>query len=164
MIGLVDAGDAMRHLHLDADGGAFGQQHGHDLPRRAVAEELAQRLLVPGDAVLLDQGDEVVLGVARQRRLAEMRIGRQERLGPAAEVGEVAAAAARDQDLLADLVGVLQHQHAAPALAGAQGAHQAGGAAARDDDVVALVHASTVLMIQSPNTRPAKAPTTEPPM
>ena len=38
---------------------------------------------MPGDAVLLDQGDEVVLGVARERRLAEMRVGREEGLGPA---------------------------------------------------------------------------------
>src|SRR5258707_12151587 len=99
----------MRHPYVAAGRLAFGQQHGHDLARRAVAEKLTQGLLVPGDAMLVDQGDEIVLGAARQRRFAEMRIARQERLGAAQEVGEVAASAARDQDLLADLVRSEEH-------------------------------------------------------
>src|SRR5262245_15188084 len=45
--------------HRDAGRGALGQQHADDLPRTAVAEELTELLLVPGDAVLLDLGDEV---------------------------------------------------------------------------------------------------------
>ena len=138
---LLDACCAMADAHLDAACLALGQQHGHDLPRRAVAEQLAQRLLVPGDAVLFDQGDEVVLGVAGQGRLAEVRVGRQERLGPRVQVGEIAAATTGDQDLLADLVGMLQHQHPAPALAGALRAHQARPAGPNDNHVeLALVH------------------------
>ena len=119
---------------------------------------------MPGDAVPVDQGDEVVLRVARQRRLAEVRVGREERLGPRLEVGEIAAAAARDQDLLADLLGMVEQQHPAAALAGAQRAHQAGRAGADDDDVERLPrHASAVLMIQRPATRPSSDSTTEPP-
>jgi hypothetical protein len=163
-VGLFDRRDLVRDADIDADCVAFGQQHGNDLPRRAVAEELAQRLLVPGDTVLLHQGDEVVLRIARQRRLAEMRIGREEGLGPAVRVGEIAAPAARDQDLLADLLGVIEQQHLAPALAGAQRAHQARGAGTRDDDIKGLaVHARAVLMIHSASARPAIAPATEPP-
>jgi hypothetical protein len=44
-------------LHIS--GGAFVEQHRDDLLRRAVAEELAERLLVPGDAVPIDQSDEI---------------------------------------------------------------------------------------------------------
>ena len=164
-VGLFDRRDLMRHADIDAGGRAFGQQHGHDLARRAVAEELAQRLLVPGDAVLLDQLDEIALRVAGQRRLAEMRIVREESLGPRLEVGEIAAPAARDQDLLADLLGMLEQQHPAAALAGADGAHQTGGAGARNDDIETSgpAHARAVPMIQRPSARPAIAPATEPP-
>ena len=88
------------------------------LPGRAVAEQLPQRLLVPGDAVPLDQRDEVVLGVAGQRRFGEMRIGREEAVRRAMQVGEVAAPAAGDQDLLARLVGMVEQQHPAAAPAG----------------------------------------------
>ncbi len=56
----------------------FGQQHGDDLFCRAVAEQLPQRLFVPGDAVAIDQVDEIPLGVACQRRFGEMRILREE--------------------------------------------------------------------------------------
>ena len=51
------------------------------------------------------------------------------------EVGEIAAAAARDADLLGELFGVVDDQHAAPALAGLGGAHHAGCAGAYHDDV-----------------------------
>ncbi len=45
---------------------------------RAVAEQLALVLLVPGDAVALDQGDEVERRVAGERRAAEVGVGRDE--------------------------------------------------------------------------------------
>ena len=69
-----------------------------------------------------------------------MRIGREEIRRRGAGVGEVAAAAAGDQDLLADAVGVLDHQHAPAALAGGDRAHQAGGAAADDQRVERFSH------------------------
>jgi hypothetical protein len=40
-----------------------------------VAEQLPQRLFVPGDAVALDQREKVLRRVAAQRRLGEMRVG-----------------------------------------------------------------------------------------
>ena len=54
-------------------GSAFGDLD--DLLRRRVAEQLTQRLFVPGDAVAMDQRDEISGRVARQRRFGEMRIG-----------------------------------------------------------------------------------------
>jgi len=90
---------------------------------------------MPGDAVGVHHRDEVLGPVARQRRLAEVRVGRQEVRGRGAGVGEVAAAAARHQDLLATAVGVLDHVHAAPAPSGGERAHQPGGAAADHDHV-----------------------------
>ena len=54
---------------------AFVQQHGHDLPRRAVAEELPKRLLMPGDPVLLHQQEEILRRVAGQRRAGGRQAG-----------------------------------------------------------------------------------------
>src|SRR5581483_7104259 len=134
-IGFLDRRDAMGDPDIDARRGAFGQHHRHDLPCRAVAEKLAQGLLVPGDAMLVDQRDEIVLRVAGQRRFAEVRVLRQERAGIRVQIGEVAAPAARDQDLLADLLGVIEQQHTATALAGAHRAHQAGRSGTNEDDI-----------------------------
>ena len=86
-----------------------------------------------------------------------------ERFRPASEVGEIAAPATRDQDLLADLGRVIEQQHGPATLARAQGAHQAGRARAGNDDVEGPpAHASAVLTIQRPSARPMMAPTTEP--
>jgi hypothetical protein len=54
------------------------------------------------------------------------------------QVGKVAAPAAGDQNLFADALGPLQHGHAASALAGFNGAHQAGRAAAENDYIETL--------------------------
>ncbi len=93
-----------------------------------------------------------------------MRIVREERLGSRVAIGEVAAPATGDQDLLADLLGVIEQQHAPAALAGAHRAHQAGGAGPDNDDIEGLAgHANAVLTIQRPTARPSSEPTTEPP-
>ena len=57
---------------------------------------------------------------------------------PAVQVGEVAAPAAGDQDLLADTLRALQHGRAPPAPAGFDGAHQAGCPGAENDYVKTL--------------------------
>src|SRR5690606_14884439 len=119
--------------------GAFVQQHAHDQLRGFVAEQLAQLLLVVRDAVAFDQLDEVPRGVARQRGLAEVRVGREVVCRAGTGVGEIAAPAAGHQDLLADLVGVLDHDRAQAAAAGGDGAHEPGGTAADDEDI-AIVH------------------------
>jgi hypothetical protein len=97
---------------LHAAGGAFGEQHVDDLRARAVAEELALVLFVPGDAMALDQGDEVARRVARQGRAAEVGIGRVEVRRAGIDVGEIAASAAGDADLLGDLVRVVDDEDA----------------------------------------------------
>ena len=75
------------------------------------------------DSVLLDQSDEIRRRVSRQRGLTEMRVGREEIVGPAMQIGKVTAAASGDEDLLADTVGVLQHGHTAATLASLDGTH-----------------------------------------
>ena len=137
---MLDLANGLAARERDIAPGALGEQQVDDLPRRPVAEQLPERLFVPGDAVAFDEGDEVRGRVAAQRRLGEVRVGRDEAIGRGVEVGEVAPPAARDEDLPARRFGVLDHQHAASALAGLARAHQAGRAGAEDDDVVAVVH------------------------
>jgi len=48
------------------------------------------------------------------------------------EICEIAAAPSRDQDFLAQLVGTFENGNAATALAGLDGAHQAGSTTAQD--------------------------------
>ena len=101
VVGARNVRDAVAEPHIDVSRRAFGEQHRDDGARGAVAEQLPERLLVIGDAMPLDQRDEVVLGVAVERRLVEMRIGRDEPLRFAIEIGEVAASASGDQDFRA---------------------------------------------------------------
>ena len=82
-----------------------------------------------------DEGDEISLGVAVQRGLAEIRVLGQEAIGADLEIGEIAAAAAGDPDFLADLAGMIEQQDLLAALARGQGAHQAGRAGPDNDDV-----------------------------
>jgi len=122
-------------------GSAFIEQHAHDLFRRVVAEQLAELLLVPGDAVALDEFDEIIRRVARQRGLAEVRIRRQEIRWRRSGIREIAAAAAGHQDFLADAIRMLDHEHAAAAPARCDRAHQAGRAGADYDRVPGFRHA-----------------------
>jgi hypothetical protein len=69
-----------------------------------------------------------------------MRVGRKKIFGSAMQIGEVAAASARDEDLLADLVGVFEDRDAASTLAGLDGAHQARGAAAENQCLERMDH------------------------
>jgi hypothetical protein len=131
----VDIGNSVGEAQIDAHAIAFCHKHGDHRLRRAVAEQLAEGFFVPGDAVLVDQGDEIVLSIAGQRRFAEMRVAGQEIFRPGIEIREVAAPAARNQDLLARRVRVVEQQHAPPAGTGRHRAHHAGGARADDDDV-----------------------------
>lgn len=128
---------AHRGLQAQVDAGllALVQQHAEDVAGLVVAEQLAEFLLVVGHAVLGDQGDEIPLGEARQRRLAEVRVVRQKVAGLAVQVGEVAAPATGHQDFLAGLVGMVEQQHAAPAGSRGHRAHQPGGAGTDDDNL-----------------------------
>jgi hypothetical protein len=51
------------------------EKHGDDLPGRSITKELPEPLLVPGDAVAIDQGDEVFGRKAAQCRFGEVRVG-----------------------------------------------------------------------------------------
>ncbi len=82
-----------------------------------------------------DQREEVRRRVAAQRRLGEMGVGREIAVWRGVDVGEIAAAAAGDQDLLAGLVGVIEDEEALTALPGRRRAHEARSASAEDDGV-----------------------------
>ena len=135
----ADRSDGAGLPALDAAGLALAQQHLDEVLGRSVAEQLALVLLVEGDAVSLHQRDEVLRRVARQGRAAEVRVVAQEVLVRCARVevavGEVAAPAARDADLLGDLVAVVDQQDLKSELAGHARAEQAGRARADDDHI-----------------------------
>jgi hypothetical protein len=68
----------------------------------------------------------------------EVRVRADIVLGPAVYVREVAAAAARDQDLSAGLRVMFQHYDAAATLTCLDRTEEPGCARSKDDDVVAL--------------------------
>src|SRR5262249_44024628 len=108
--------------------------------RRSIAEELPQRLFMKSNPMLLHQRYEIFGHVARQGRSRKMRVRRNEVLRRAMNVGEVAAPAAGNQDLLADPLGPLQHRHTTPPLTRLDGAHEPGSTGAENDDVKILSH------------------------
>ncbi len=133
--GAADFGDVDIAEEGDAGLGCFGEQHVEDVAGGAVAEELAELLFVPGDAVLFDKGEEVGGRVAGERGLGEVGILGEEIFRAAVDVGEVAAASAGDEDLLAGARGALKNGYAAAAAAGFDGAHESGGACSEDKGV-----------------------------
>ena len=134
-VGLEDGQDAGCELDAYAGGRAFGQQQVEDVVGGAVAKELAKGLLVPGDAVRFDHGEEVLRGEAGEGGLGKVRVGGEEVFRGGIAIREVAAAAAGDEDLLAGTLVRLEDEDAAPAASRLNGAHKAGGAGAEDEDV-----------------------------
>ena len=88
-----------------------------------------------GDAARINTLDEIPRRKPLQRRNAEMRILRDELLGAGMHIGEIAPPAAGNADLLARLVGMIDDQNAAPALASLGGGKHARCAGADDEDV-----------------------------
>jgi len=123
-----------RSIQVQAHAGldALVEQHAEDVAGFVIAEQLAEFLLVVRHPVLGHQPDEIPLGVAGQGGFAEVCVVREEigRLG--VHIGEIAAATAGHQDLLAGLVRVVDQHHLAPTPGGGQCAHQACGAGAND--------------------------------
>ena len=74
----VDAGG---ELDSDVGFGALAGEEVDDVAGGAVAEELAESFLVVGDAVALDEVEEVVGGVAGEGGAGEVGVVRQEVLG-----------------------------------------------------------------------------------
>jgi hypothetical protein len=74
-----------------------------------------------------------------------MWIRRNEIFRASVQVGEIAPAAAGDQNFLADVIRVFEDQDASSAFAGFDGTHQAGCTGSQNDGVVCLIHAGTSL-------------------
>jgi hypothetical protein len=83
------------------------------------------------------QVDESGWRIRAQRKPRKPWIGTAESLEPVAfEIGEVAAATARDADFFGASIAVIDQEHPQSALAGYRRAHEAGGTAANDREVV----------------------------
>ena len=82
--------------------------------------------------MLLDECQEIMRSKASQGGFGEVRIGGKEIFGCGVNVGEIAAAAAGDENLFADAVGMFDHSDAAAAFAGFDGTEKACGAGAED--------------------------------
>ncbi len=133
-----DRVDAAGGRDLHPGGGAFAHKEGDDdLPGAARRRtRLRPRLLLMvGDAMALDLAQEVLGAEARQRRGAEVRVGREVVLRAGVQVGEVAAAAAGDQDLAAQALGVVEHRDPPAPPTGGDGAPQPGRPTANDQRV-----------------------------
>ena len=91
-----------------------------------------------GDAVPFHQLDEIVLGVALERRDTKARICGQVVRRCCVQIGEVGAAAAGNADLLRHFRSAFQHQHPPPAFVRLRRAHKTGRAGPDDDDVKIL--------------------------
>ena len=118
----------------------FRNKHLDDLNRLAVAEQLPQCLLVPGDPVPLNQIKKVPLGIAAERRFREMRVARQKRLRVASEICEIAPTAPRNADLFARPFRVIHHQNIAP---GMRRAHHASRPSPQNQRPDLLFHAKS---------------------
>jgi hypothetical protein len=83
----------------------------------------------------LDQCDEVLRRVAGERGACEVRIAGEETVRSAVDVGEVAAAAAGDENLFANAFGVIEYQDAAATLTCGDGGHEARCTSAEDEGI-----------------------------
>ena len=108
-------------------------QHGDDFLGRCVTEQLAKGLFVPCNAMGVDEFDKIPLGIFRQCRFGEMRVGADESISSAMHVGEIATPAAGNADLFTGGLGVIDQQHA-PARIGR--AHHAGSPGAKDHGII----------------------------
>src|ERR1700742_3902408 len=89
-----------------------------------IAEQLAQGLLVIRNAMLLNEGEEILWRVTSERRLGKVRIARQEVFRAAVDIGEIAAAAAGDENFLSRPLGKIEDGDAPSSFACFNGAHQ----------------------------------------
>jgi len=86
--------------------------------------------------VFPDQLDEILRRISGECRFTEMRIARDEILGPCVDVCEVTASATRDNYLSPHLGVMLKHQDSAPTLSRLDRTKKPGCTAADDDKVV----------------------------
>ena len=132
--------DASVEEYLHVRGAALEFEKVGDLRGGIVAEELAERFFVVGNVMFFNESDEIFRSEARQGRFREMRIGGEEIFGRGIEVGKIAASATRNEDFLADAVGVFEDGDAAAAFDGFDGTEKAGGAGTEDEHVKGARH------------------------
>ena len=75
---------------------------------------------------------------AAQRGVAKTRIGREKIRGAGVQIGEIAAPASGNPDLLARVSGLLKQQRLTAALTGDSSAHQARGPSPENNDVMTV--------------------------
>jgi hypothetical protein len=90
--------------------------------------------------MLFKERDEIGRRLASQRRLGKVRVRREEILGPAMDVREIAASAAGNENLLAETVGVFKNGDAASTPTGLDCTHQAGCATSENQCVETIGH------------------------
>ena len=113
----------------------FREKHIHDLPRTLTTEQLPELFLVVEDLVLTDEAYEVLRCITCQGRFGKMWVLRNEVVGGNLQVGEIAAAASRDDDLTADLSISLEDSYALSAFSGLGRAEQPGRSAADNNGI-----------------------------
>src|SRR5579859_2762171 len=136
---MADLSNPGRYLDDHTGLRALLLEHGNDVARCTVAEELAQRFLVPADVVFFYQLQEVSRGVTRQSRLGKVRVRGKEVFRGGVQIREVATASARDEDLFPDALGMFQHQDTPTATTRMHGAEQTGSAASHDEHVIVVL-------------------------
>jgi hypothetical protein len=82
--------------------------------------------------MLFDQSDEVCGCIPCERRFYEVWICGYEMFRPAIGIGEITSAAARNENLFARTIGMLNHGDAASALASFHRAHKPSGTGAKN--------------------------------
>nr|CAD7037584.1 hypothetical protein RP007_04591 [Rhizobium sp. P007] len=92
--------------------------------------------------MFFDKGDEIARRISGKRGFGEMRVGREIIPRPGVDIGKVTAAAAGDADLFARRFRMVENDDGAAALAGADGAHHAGGARPQNQHVTFICHHS----------------------
>src|SRR5262249_1291656 len=105
-------------------GAALGFEHLCDVARGAVTEKLPERFLMVGNLVLLNEGKEVLRGVACQGGLCKMRISGKKILWSRVNVRKIATSATGDEDFLSDLFRTFEHSYTPAALSSFNRAHQ----------------------------------------
>jgi hypothetical protein len=126
------------HRYTGADFGrsSHAAQHVHNLPRRAVAEQLAQRFLMPSDSKPIDRADKILRTVPPKCRFGEMGVLGQKAVSARVHIGEIAPPSPRNQDFLPHRVAVFDQQHPPPARVRPRRAHETRGAPAQYDHVI----------------------------
>ena len=90
----------------------------------SVAKQLSKCFFMPCNSVCFDQRDEVIRPIPPQRGFGVVRIRGNESVSDRVDIGEVAAPATRDQDLLAGRVGMVDQHGPAAALTSRRSTHQ----------------------------------------